>query len=104
VPDMDALPSPHRASPNKNPHFIPTDGTTGHSTKLPKDGNLVAGYAALWQRGKQAGRAADARKKFLAYISTTMWRGKTKFQSRVTFRLAGTKILPAPCIWANSEF
>src|SRR4030065_2114713 len=46
-----------------------------------------------------------------------MRRCKTKFQCRVTFRLAGTKIfcehplrgLPAypfsaPCIWANSEF
>jgi hypothetical protein len=38
----------------------------------------VAGYAAL-------------RKKFLAYIKH-MRRGKTEFQSRVTFRLAGTKI------------
>jgi hypothetical protein len=42
---------------SKNPHFIPTDGTTSHSTKLPKNGNQVAGYAAL-------------RKKFLANIST----------------------------------
>jgi hypothetical protein len=41
---------------SKNPDFIPTDGTTSHSTnKLPKNGNQVAGYAAL-------------RKKFLAYI------------------------------------
>jgi hypothetical protein len=58
------------------PRFIPTDGTTdmttghltnpakdagqvigySHSTKSPKNGNQVAGYAAL-------------RKKFLAYIS-----------------------------------
>src|SRR5450756_1452127 len=41
---------------SKNPHFIPTDGTTSHSTKSPKNGNQVAGYAAL-------------RKKFLANIS-----------------------------------
>jgi hypothetical protein len=40
---------------SKHPHFTPTDGTTSHSTKLPKNGNKVAGYAALW-------------KKFLAYI------------------------------------
>ena len=33
-----------------------------------------------------------------------MRRCKTKFQSRVTFRLAGTKIFSAPCIWAKSEF
>jgi hypothetical protein len=53
---------------SKNPDFIPTDGTTSHSTKSPKDGNQVAGYTALRQRGKQASRVADARKKFLAYI------------------------------------
>jgi hypothetical protein len=39
----------------KNPDFIPTDGATSHSTKLPQNGNQVAGYAAL-------------REKFLAYI------------------------------------
>jgi hypothetical protein len=80
----------------KNPHFIPTDGTTdmttshltnpakdagqvigySHSTRSPKNGNQVAGYAAL-------------RKKCLAYISTHMLRGE---------------IFSAPCIWANSEF
>jgi hypothetical protein len=40
---------------SKNPHFIPTDVTTSHSTKLSKDDSQVAGYAAL-------------RKKFLADI------------------------------------
>jgi hypothetical protein len=39
----------------KNPDFITSDETTSHSTKLPKNGNQVAGYAAL-------------RKNFLAYI------------------------------------
>jgi hypothetical protein len=32
---------------SQNPNFIPTDGTTSHSTKLPYNGNQVAGYAAL---------------------------------------------------------
>ena len=32
---------------SKNPHFIPTDGTTSHSTKLSKDDSQVAGYAVL---------------------------------------------------------
>jgi hypothetical protein len=50
---------------SKNPHFIPTDVTTSHSTRLsaekllaghPKDDSQVAGYAML-------------RKKFLAYVS-----------------------------------
>jgi hypothetical protein len=40
---------------SKNPDFIPTDGTTSQTTKLPKNGNQVAGYAALLN-------------KFLAYI------------------------------------
>jgi hypothetical protein len=40
---------------SKNSDFIPTDETPSHSTKLPKNGNQVAGYAVL-------------RKKFLAYI------------------------------------
>jgi hypothetical protein len=40
---------------SKNPDFIPTDGTTSHSTKLANNASKVAGYAAL-------------RKKFLAYI------------------------------------
>jgi hypothetical protein len=31
----------------KNPDFIPTGVTTSHSTKLPNNGNQVAGYAAL---------------------------------------------------------
>jgi hypothetical protein len=52
----------------QNPDFITTDGTNSHSTKLPNNGNQMAGYAALQQRGKQASRVADARKKFLAYI------------------------------------
>jgi hypothetical protein len=43
------------AGASKNPHFIPTDGTTSHSTRSPKNGNRVAGYAAL-------------HKKLLAYI------------------------------------
>jgi len=55
---------------SKNPHFIPTDVTTSHSTKLPKNGNQVAGYAAL-------------RKKFLAYISTIC--GAAKFFPRLAF-------------------
>src|SRR5450759_4004075 len=61
---------------SKKPHFIPTDGTTSHSTRPPKNGNQVAGYAAL-------------HKKFLAYISKHMRRGE---------------IFYALCIWANSEF
>jgi hypothetical protein len=32
---------------SQNPDFIPTDGATSHSTKLPTNGNQVAGYAAL---------------------------------------------------------
>jgi hypothetical protein len=28
-----------------NPDFIPTDGATSHSTKSPKIGDQVAGYA-----------------------------------------------------------
>jgi hypothetical protein len=55
---------------SKYPDFIPTDLTTSHSTKLSKDDSQVAGYAALPKRGKQAIREADARKKFLAYISS----------------------------------
>jgi hypothetical protein len=55
---------------SKNPHFIPTDGTTSHSTKSPKNGNQVAGYAAL-------------RKKFLAYISNIC--GAAKFFPRLAF-------------------
>src|SRR5665647_612154 len=39
----------------KNPHFIPTDMATSHSTKLSKNDSQVAGYAAL-------------QKIFLAYI------------------------------------
>jgi len=54
-----------------------------HSTKLSKDYSQVAGYAALRQRGKQAIRAADARKKFLAYISTIC--GAAKFFPRLAF-------------------
>jgi hypothetical protein len=30
-----------------NPDFIPTDGATSHSTKSPKIGDQVAGYAAF---------------------------------------------------------
>jgi len=67
----------------KNPDFIPTDGTTSHSTKLPKNGNQVAGYAALRKWGKQASREADARKKFLAYIYNIC--GASKFFPRLAF-------------------
>jgi hypothetical protein len=55
---------------SKNPHFIPTDGTTSHSTKSPNNGNQVAGYAAL-------------RKIFLANISTIC--GAAKFFPRLAF-------------------
>jgi hypothetical protein len=55
---------------SKNPHFIPTDGTTNHSTKSPKNGNQVAGYAAL-------------RKKFLACIYPIC--GAAKFFTRLAF-------------------
>jgi hypothetical protein len=54
----------------KNPHFIPTDETASHSTKSPKNGNQVAGYAAL-------------HKKFLAYISNIC--GAAKFFPRLAF-------------------
>jgi general secretion pathway protein I len=76
---------------SKNSDFIPTDGTTSHSTKSPKNGYQVAGYAAL-------------REKISCLHINYVRRCKMKFQCRVTFRLAGTKIFPAPCIWANSEF
>jgi hypothetical protein len=79
----------------KNPHFIPTAGTTdmttshltnpakdtgqvigySHSTRLPKNGNQVAGYAAL-------------RKNFLLAYQT----------------YAARRNFSAPCIWANFEF
>jgi hypothetical protein len=68
---------------SKNPHFIPTDVTTSHSTRLSKDDSLVAGYAALRQRGKQASRIAAARKKFLTYISCRC--GAAKFFARLAF-------------------
>jgi hypothetical protein len=55
---------------SQNPHFIPSDGTTNHSTKLPKNGNQVAGYTAL-------------RKKFLAYISNVC--GTAEFFPRLAF-------------------
>ncbi len=55
---------------SKNPHFIPTGGTTSHSTRLSKNDNQVAGYAAL-------------RKKFLAYISPIC--GAAKFFPRLAF-------------------
>jgi hypothetical protein len=32
---------------SQNSNFILTDGTASHSTKSPKNGNQVAGYAAL---------------------------------------------------------
>jgi hypothetical protein len=35
---------------SQNPHFIPTDGTTSHPTKLSKDDSQVAGYAALHEK------------------------------------------------------
>ncbi|HEU0188870.1 MAG TPA: hypothetical protein VFQ97_02625 [Gallionella sp.] len=63
---------------SKNPDFIPTDGTTSHSTKLSKYDSQVVGYAVLRKKflacilhicgaakwGKQAIRLADARKFF----------------------------------------
>jgi len=52
------------------PHFISTDETTSHSTKLPNNGSQVAGYGAL-------------RRKFLAYISSIC--GAAKFSSRLAF-------------------
>ena len=55
---------------SNNPDFIPTDGTTSHSTKSPKNGNQVAGYAVLW-------------KKFLANISIIC--GAAKFFPRLAF-------------------
>jgi hypothetical protein len=55
---------------SKNPDFIPTDETTSHSTKSPKNGDQVAGYAAL-------------RKKFLANISIIC--GAAKFFPRLAF-------------------
>jgi hypothetical protein len=60
---------------SKNPDFIPTDGTTSHSTKSPKNGNQVAGYAALW-------------KNFLLTYKS----------------YAALQNFPTPCIWANSGF
>ena len=66
---------------SKNSGFILTDVTTSHSTKLSKDDSQVAGYAALRQRGKQASRVADARKKFLVNISTRC--GVLKFSTRL---------------------
>ena len=55
---------------SKNPHFIPTDGTTSHSTRLSKNDNQVAGYAAL-------------RKRFLANIYHIC--GAAKFFPRLAF-------------------
>src|ERR1039457_1528417 len=55
---------------SKNPDFIPTDGTTSHSTRSPKNGNQVAGYAVL-------------QKKFLACIYTIC--GAAKFFPRLAF-------------------
>ena len=55
---------------SKNPNFIPTVGTTSHSTKLPKNGNQVAGYAALLIN-------------FLAYIYFIC--GAAKIYSRLAF-------------------
>jgi hypothetical protein len=60
---------------SKNPHFIPTDGTTSHSTdetpshstRLSKNDNLVAGYKSP-KNGNQVAGYAALRKKFLAYI------------------------------------
>jgi hypothetical protein len=75
----------------KNPDFIPLMKLLAIPLCCQKNGNQVAGYAAL-------------QKKFLCLHIKHMQRDKTKFQCRVTFRLAGTKIFSAPCIWANSEF
>jgi hypothetical protein len=44
---------------SKNQHFIPTGVTTRHSTKPPKNGAKVAGYAVLRQKGKQASGTAE---------------------------------------------
>jgi hypothetical protein len=54
----------------KNPDFIPTDETTSHSTKVAKNRNQVAGYAAL-------------RIKFLAFIYPIC--GAAKFFPRLAF-------------------
>jgi hypothetical protein len=55
---------------SKNPNFIPTDGNTSHSTKSPKNGNQVAGYAVLL-------------KNFLACIYAIC--GAAKIYSRLAF-------------------
>jgi hypothetical protein len=54
----------------KNPYFIPTDGTASHSTRLSKDANQVAGYAALRKRGKQVSRERLPAKNFLLTYKT----------------------------------
>jgi hypothetical protein len=63
-------------STSKNPDFIPTDGTTSHSTDetpshstwLSKNDNQVAGYKSP-KNGNQVAGYAALRKKFLANIS-----------------------------------
>jgi type III secretory pathway component EscT len=55
---------------SKIPNFIPTDGATSHSTKLPKNGNQVSGYAVLLRN-------------FLAYIYLIC--GAAKIYSRLAF-------------------
>jgi hypothetical protein len=68
---------------SKNPHFIPTDGTTSHSAKSPKNGDQVAGYAALREKfsfGQPEGYPA-LKLRFLAYISHIC--GAAKFFPRL---------------------
>jgi hypothetical protein len=55
---------------SKNPHSIPTDETTGHSTKLSTDDSQVAGYAALRKKFSSGQAEGYPRLKlcFIAYI------------------------------------
>jgi hypothetical protein len=75
---------------SKNPHFIPTDGTTGettsHPTRQPEDGCQVAGYSHSTKspkNGNQVAGYAALRKKFLAFISNIC--GAAKFFLRLAF-------------------
>jgi hypothetical protein len=86
------------------PHFIPTDRTTSHSTKPPKNGGQVAGYAALLIKlscGQPEGYPS-LKQYFLAYISLNMRRGEMGQAGNP--RNGCSQIFFAPCIWANSEF
>jgi len=67
------------------PHFISTDETTSHSTKLPNNGSQVAGYGALRRKfsyGQPEGYPA-LKLRFLAYLSSIC--GAAKFSSRLAF-------------------